>query len=63
MQFSWRHFEICSVFVIRIDGLEALEIINSFSYSKNPHKRTSALRALRLKFGQQSTTYIRTKSA
>ena len=32
-------------------------------YSKNPHKRASGLRTLRLKFGQKSTVYIRTHSA
>ena len=34
-----------------------------YMFSKNPHKRTSGLRTLRLKFGQQSTTCIKIKSA
>jgi len=33
------------------------------AYSKNPDKKTSGLRTLRLKFGQKSTIYIRTHSA
>jgi len=35
----------------------------SVVYSKNPHKRTSGLRTLKLKFGQKSAVYIRTHSA
>ena len=38
-------------------------LIEALEYSKNPHKITSGLRTLRLKFGQQSTIYIRTNSA
>ena len=44
--------------------LNEITKLQFISYSKNPHKkRTSGLRTPRLRFGQQSTTYIRIKSA
>ena len=32
-------------------------------YSKDPHKRTSGVRTIRLKFGQKDTIYVRTHLA
>ena len=54
--------KVCQVFFNKFIPRSFIACIEG-RYSKIPYKRTSGLRTLRLKFGQQSSTYIRTKSA
>ena len=62
----WLHvmFCLCQItMLLHTPVAVLLKTGSSLCYSKNPHKRTSGLRTLRLKFAQKDTIYIRTHSA